>query len=178
MKKIPIIILASARRNSDTKNFLEKVFKNRDFKLIDLLDFSVSFYDYNHQYPKDDEFFKIIEELIKHDIIVFATPVYWYAMSGLMKTFFDRLTDVVTIKKEYGRQLKDKSIFLLVVGTDKELPVGFDKPFELTSGYLHMSYQGHIYYSTKHPKPEQLVEDLIDTFNNKIKTQSIHPDGS
>ena len=175
MQKMPVIILASARKESDTNKFLKKVFGNTDYKLIDLLDFSVSSYDYSHQYPKEDEFFKIIEELIQHDVIVFATPVYWYAMSGLLKTFFDRLTDLVTIKKESGRQLKDKSIFLLVVGTDKELPLGFDKPFELSARYLCMSYQGHIYFSTKHPKPEQLVEDLIYSFIQKVKERLSNP---
>ena len=168
MKKIPVIILASARKDSDTRKFLEKLFKNTEYKIIDLLDFTVLPYDYDHKYSSDDEFFKIIEEIMLHDVIVFATPVYWYSMSGLMKTFFDRLTDLVTIKKEYGRQLKDKSTFLVVVGTDKVLPGGFDKPFELSSRYLKMSYQGSIYYSTKHTEPEQLIGDLINSFIQKV----------
>jgi len=168
MKNIPVILLASARKDSDTKKFIEKVFSNTEYKVIDLLDFTVLPYDYSHQYSEKDEFFKIIEELMQHETIVFATPVYWYSMSGLMKTFFDRLTDLVTIKKEYGRQLKDKSTFLIVVGTDKGLPVGFDKPFELSSRYLKMSYQGSIYYSTKHTEPEQSIGDLINLFIQKV----------
>ena len=166
----PIILLASARKDSDTKGFLDKVFKNTDHKIIDLLDFSILHYDYNHQYSAEDEFFKIIEEeVLPHQSIVFATPVYWYTMSGLMKIFFDRLTDLVTIKKQLGRQLKGKSTFLLAVGTDEEMPAGFETPFKLTSVYLNMSYEGCIYHSTKTSKKQELIQDSIDNFISKIK---------
>lgn len=35
---------------------------------------------------------KIAEKLINADVIVFATPVYFYSMSGQLKVFIDRLT--------------------------------------------------------------------------------------
>ncbi len=44
----------------------------------------------------------------KYDVLIFATPVYWYSMSGIMKVFFDRITDLLTIKKDIGRKLKGK----------------------------------------------------------------------
>ena len=170
MTSKPIILLASARKDSDTNGFIEKVFINTDHKIIDLLDFSILHYDYTNQYSAEDEFFKIIEEeILPHQSIVFATPVYWYAMSGLMKIFFDRLTDLITIKKQLGRQLKGKSTFLLAVGTDEEMPAGFETPFKLTSTYLDMSYEGCIYYSTKNPKKQEHIQDSIDNFISKIK---------
>lgn len=67
--------------------------------------------------------------MLHDDKIIFATPVYWYSMSGLMKTFFDRLTDLVTIQKSVGRKLKGKETFLFAVGTDDLLPAGFTIPF-------------------------------------------------
>jgi multimeric flavodoxin WrbA len=170
----PVILLASARKDSDTKVFLEEVFKNTDHKLVDLLDFSIQPYDYNNQYSAQDKFFTLIEEeILTHQSIVFATPVYWYAMSGLMKIFFDRLTDLVTIKKQLGRQLKGKSTFLLAVGTDEEMPAGFETPFKLTSAYLNMLYEGCIYYSTKNPKQQELIQDSIDNFISKIRRNMI-----
>jgi multimeric flavodoxin WrbA len=166
----PVIILGSARKDSDTKNFLERVFVQTDYKLIDLLDFHVSPFSYLHGYSTGDEFLKIIEKLIQEDAIVFATPVYWYAMSGLMKIFFDRLTDLVTIKKPMGKELKGKSTFLIVVGKEEEMPPGFETPFKFTSTYLNMSYEGCIYYSTKHPKSDEIMQHSIDTFISKIKS--------
>src|SRR5687768_17399635 len=144
MPEKPLVILASARKQGDTSNFLNQVFDAHDYELIDLLDVRISPYNYLNDYPDTDEFLEVIDVLLKHRIVVFATPVYWYAMSGLMKTFFDRFTDVVTSKKYLGKQLRGKYTFLLAVGADEELPIGFEIPFKLTSEYLNMTYNGCI----------------------------------
>src|SRR4030095_14386628 len=147
MTEQPLVILASARRRGETRDLLNKVFADENYEVVDLLDFHISSYNYSNNYSDTDEFPKIIDELLKHKVIVFATPVYWYAMSGLMKNFFDRFTDIVTTKKHLGRQLQGKSTFLLAVGADQELPDGFEIPFKLTSDYFDMKYQECVYYS-------------------------------
>jgi multimeric flavodoxin WrbA len=169
MTATPLIIVASARKHGDTREFLDKVFAKLDHKQIDLLDFHISSFDYSNNYPDTDGFLRIVDEILQHKVIVFATPVYWYAMSGLMKTFFDRLTDLVTIKKKAARALKGKSIFLLTVGVDQELPNGFEIPFKLTSAYLDMAYQDCIYYSKNFPKTEKELQKTIDSFTAKMK---------
>jgi multimeric flavodoxin WrbA len=87
MENRPLVILASARKESDTRCFLNRLLAGIDYQLIDLLDFQVFPYDYSNNYPDNDNFSAIAEELLQHEVIVFATPVYWYAMSGRMKTF-------------------------------------------------------------------------------------------
>lgn len=141
----PLIILASARKNSDTEKHLNIIFKNEKHTKIDLLDYLISPYNYSHNYPQADRFTDIIKYFLKHDHVVFATPVYWYSMSGLMKTFFDRFTDLVTIQKKTGRFLAGKNTFLFAVGADPLLPPGFEVPFILTSSYLQMKYRGSLY---------------------------------
>lgn len=168
MTEKPLIILASARKQGKTRTFLNEVFSGSDYDLVDLLDFHILPYNYANDYSDTDEFLKIVDELLGHRIIVFATPVYWYAMSGLMKTFFDRFTDIVTAKKQIGRQLSGKSTFLLAVGADEELPGGFEVPFKSTSDYLDMEYRGCIYYSTKFPKTEEKVREIIRVFKDKL----------
>lgn len=165
----PLIILASARKNGQTKGFIKKLFFGREYKLIDLLDFHISAYDYSNHYPDTDTFLKITEELLSHKIIVFATPVYWYAMSGLLKNFFDRLTDLVTTEKHLGRQLKGKFILLCAVGSDPELPKGFEVPFELTAKYFNMIYLDKIYYSTETPVSETHFNGLLKHFEDIIQ---------
>lgn len=86
--------------------------------------------------------------MIEHYAIVFATPVYWYAMSGLMKVLFDRFTDLVTVRKDLGRQLKDRRVFLIACGADPDLPEGFEVPFRRTADYLAMKYCGSFYVQT------------------------------
>ncbi len=42
----------------------------------------------------NDDVDKIFKILLKADALVFVTPVYWYAPSGLLKNFIDRLTSL------------------------------------------------------------------------------------
>ena len=169
MSSAPLILLASARKQSDTKEFLGKVFGDTGHQVIDLLDANIGKYDYSGSYPSNDGFMKVVNEMLDHEVIVFATPVYWYAMSGLMKTFFDRLTDLITIEKGAGRKLKGKRMLLLSVGADEELPQGFEIPFKLTAEYFEMNFDGSIYYSTGYPKEEKQLKLAIDIFRKKMK---------
>ena len=127
-----LVILGSARHDSDTKTYANFVFENVDHNIVTLLDYSISPFNYSANYPSDDDFYKLVEKILDYRTIVFATPVYWYSMSGLMKNLFDRFTDIVTVKKETGKKLNGKSMFLIAIGTEKKLPTGFDIPFKLT----------------------------------------------
>ncbi len=48
------------------------------------------------------------------DVLVFATPVYYYSVSGQLKTFLDRLNPL------YGRDNKFKEVYLLTTAADTE----------------------------------------------------------
>lgn len=41
-----------------------------------------------------DDMAELTEKVLKADVIVFATPVYFYTMSAQLKTFIDRLTPI------------------------------------------------------------------------------------
>ena len=142
MDNSTIIILASNRKEGNTKRFVVDTYGTLTATLIDLLDYTITPYSYEGTYPHNDNFQHIINQLLEHDVIILATPVYWFSMSGLMKTFFDRLTDLVTIDKETGRKLKGKIVKLLVTGTGEHLLVGFEVPFRETADYFDMIYEG------------------------------------
>jgi len=149
MENKSLVILGSNRKNSLTEAITRKALQQTDFDLIDLLDHKIAHYNYEGHYPADDEFDAIIKQALPYQNIVFATPVYWYSMSGVMKVFFDRLTDLITIKKDTGRQLRGKSASMIAVGADPAIPDGFETPFKHTSAYLGINYQGCTYYPTK-----------------------------
>ena len=139
-----LTILGSARGESHTGALLDTVLAGRSATRIDLLDLDIQQYEYGRPMERDD-FGKVAEAMIAHAVIMFATPVYWYAMSGRMKTLLDRFTDLVTVRKDLGRQLTGRSAFLLACGSEPELPDGFEVPFRETAAYLHMSYGGAFY---------------------------------
>jgi multimeric flavodoxin WrbA len=95
--------------------------------------------------PHRDDFATVVGAMSVHDAIIFATPVYWYSMSGRLKVLFDRFTDLVTVRKDLGRGLRGRSVFVLSCGSEKEMPVGFEVPFRDTAQYLGMNYEGALY---------------------------------
>lgn len=162
-----LIILGSARKDSHTRTMLSTVFGSTPHELIDLLDYEISTFDYGGSYPDDDQFPELVEKMLECNTIVFATPVYWYAMSGMMKTFFDRFTDLVTFQKEKGRSLKGKRTFLFSVGASSEPPMGFEVPFEETSKYLEMNYVEGIYFSSRGENFDSILS-TAQSYLNKI----------
>lgn len=141
-----LVILGSARKNGNTSSFVAR--KVQNCEILDLLDHKIDHYTYEVSQRRQDDFLTIAEKMIDSTEIVFATPVYWYAMSGRLKIFFDRLTELVTTDKAFGRRLAGKSVRVLVCGTDEVLPPGFEIPFELTARYFEMEFISMEYCQT------------------------------
>jgi multimeric flavodoxin WrbA len=139
-----LVILGTAREDSHTLKAVNSLSPFSDFDLIDLRNFKIGHYNYDHS-KNDDDFLKLAQKMAEAKNIIFATPVYWYAMSGPLKVFFDRLTELLSTHKEIGKSLKGKHTFLIATGSDPSLPLGFEEPFRLTSDYFGMHYQGSFY---------------------------------
>jgi multimeric flavodoxin WrbA len=162
MESKPLVILGSARMDSNTRVSVSKLFGEGDFNSINLLDYIVSPYSHEGKYPRKDQFMTIIEEIILHERIILATPVYFYTMSGLMKSFIDRFYDFKTTKTEYAEELEDKKLFVVASGTDHELPDGFEIPFEKTAQYFNMNYKGCIYFSEKGSRLLRITKSTLE----------------
>ncbi|GGF57021.1 flavodoxin family protein [Alteromonas lipolytica] len=139
-----IIVLASSRRNGNTAKLAEVVAAPLNATIMDLNDFNISCFDYAHD-NREDDFIGVIEKLVQARRVIFATPVYWYAMSAQLKIFFDRFTDLLTINKSLGRKLRGLNIAVMATGTDTELPASFSLQFELIARYLGLELQQQLY---------------------------------
>jgi multimeric flavodoxin WrbA len=148
----PIFILGSSRSFGNTRNVLMDVSGKADIPMIDLLTKRISFFDYNHHNQRDD-FIPLVESLLAYDTIVLATPVYWYSMSAIMKIFIDRISDLITIRKDLGRQLNGKNLFVIAsYGTS--VPRGFEETFAQTCVYMKMHYLGTSFFHSKPDTPD------------------------
>jgi NADPH-dependent FMN reductase len=136
-----IAILGSARKNGNTSKVLEAVIGSAEVAVVDLFDHTIEHYDYRRPHV-DGDFLSIAEAIIESPRIILATPVYWYSMSGRMKVFFDRLTDLTSVRKDLGRRLAGRSVSLVTSSTEPELPPGFEVPFQASCEYLDMHYRG------------------------------------
>jgi multimeric flavodoxin WrbA len=86
--------------------------------------------------------FAAVRRLLLYRHVVFATPVYWFAMSGVLKDFVDRFIDLLQAPdKELGRALAGREAWLLTTGTDPRLPAGFSVPFARTAAHFGMTWR-------------------------------------
>lgn len=97
------------RGASEAKNEVEKIFL-RDKKI----NYCVACYycmDNNGQCVQKDDMAEILDKMIKADVIVMATPVYFYTMDGQIKTLIDRTVARYT-------EIKDKEFYFIATAAD------------------------------------------------------------
>jgi putative NADPH-quinone reductase len=166
----PIIIFGSARSNGDTFTAIQMINSEIKAPVIDLNQLNVSYYDYDHK-NKEDDFIVLAERMVGYNPIILATPVYWYSMSAIMKTFIDRWSDLLNIRKDIGRRLAGKDLFL-ITSYAVDLPKGFEDPFSQTCDYLKMRYRGCFYFYSgeERDRKKQNVSDANCFVSNILKT--------
>lgn len=165
-----VIIQGSSRSDGNTATIVRYLQKELSADVIDLKSHVIGHYDYSHS-NQDDDFLPLMRKIVTYDLIIFATPVYWYAMSGMMKTFLDRITDCLKIEKETGRKLRGKSMAAISCGSEAEEIEGFFVPFRLSADYLGMRYLGDVHTWIDDSLEKEVLERLqkiILVIKNKI----------
>ena len=66
-----------------------------------------------HQCAQDDDMAEVLEKMVKADVIVMATPVYFYTMNAQMKTVIDR------VAPRYS-EVSDKDFYYLLTAADSD----------------------------------------------------------
>jgi multimeric flavodoxin WrbA len=65
----------------------------------------------NKNCPQKDDMAGILEKMVAADVIVMATPVYFYTMCGQMKTMIDRVCSRYT-------EIKNKDFYFILTAAD------------------------------------------------------------
>ena len=166
-----MILDASHRANGNTTRIAHLLSKSLDAEVFSLVDYDIGHYDYEFR-NSDDDFLPLIRKIATYDIIVFATPVYWYSMSGRLKVFLDRISDCLKIEKAIGRSFAGKSMAVLSCGSEDSSILGFFEPFKLTADYLDMHYIGDVETWIAADDIVSAVEDRVNAFANKLLATS------
>lgn len=168
MKKA-ILILGSSNNKGETFKIATYVKENTSFSIIDLKTKNIGEFDYEFKNNNDD-FLPLMEEIVtNYDLIIFATPVYWYTMSGILKTFFDRFSDCLKTRKDLGRKLRGMKMAVISCGYDKELKNGFHMPFKESANYLGMIYVTDVHCWIRNEEIPIEVKEKLNTFITKIQ---------
>lgn len=164
--KTPLVILGSARSEGNTKEVINKLMGNKSFEFIDLNQYQINGFKYHT--IQEDDFIPVINNVTQAEKIVFATPVYWYTMSYVMKIFIDRCSELLTKYKTKGKKLRNKSFYLVSTSSGQLLPEGFETPFRGFAMYFDMIFKGHLHVKYENERLASDMDKKIISFSKKI----------
>lgn len=144
MKKV-LIISSSPRRNgnsdilcdafakgaSESGNEVEKVFilkKNIGYCM------GCGVCNSTHKCVQKDDMAEILDKMVDADVIVLATPVYFYSVCGQMKTFIDRTVPRYT-------EISDKDFYFIMTAADPE-KANLERTLETFRGFTEDCLDG------------------------------------
>ena len=87
MEKI-LFMNFSPNKEGNTFSIGEKLLEGKDYDAVQMSDYKISQYG---QVFANDQIKEVFDKIKDYDTLVIGTPVYWYTVSGLLKTFIDRL---------------------------------------------------------------------------------------
>ena len=79
--------------------------------------------------PQKDDMAEILEKMVDADVIVMATPVYFYTMCGQMKTLIDRTCARYT-------EISNKEFYFIVTAADNSKPA-MERTIEEFRGFTY-----------------------------------------
>ena len=138
-----IALLSSSRRLGNTGRLLDHIALELNIEVVDLTSLRMTAFDYDHL-NRNDDFEPLIKRVLAYDQIIFATPIYWYAVSPAMKVFLDRISDLLELPDllSDGRRLRGKNAYVVCTSISDEPSVEFMGAFLETFNYLGMHFGG------------------------------------
>jgi len=165
-----LIIQGSARSDGNTYKVSRELQKQLNCDLLNLSEKNIGHYDYEYKNQEDDFPDLIAKIADEYDLIILASPVYWYTMSGRMKVFFDRISDTIRISKEVGRKLRGKKMAALSCGYGSDPIESFFLPFQKSADYLGIEYVGDIHTWVQTDSLDAEVVKIIKEFADRLNS--------
>ncbi|WP_340673604.1 flavodoxin family protein [Brevibacillus agri] len=94
-----------------------------------------------------DDYDEVTEAVLAHDFLIFATPIYWYGMSGHMKNYVDRWSQSLRDKRyAFKESLGQKQAYVIATGGDQPRLKGLPliQQFQYVFSFVEMPYAGYI----------------------------------
>jgi multimeric flavodoxin WrbA len=171
-----IALFSSSRRLGNTGQLIDRIASVLNIEVVDLAEQRISPYDYDHR-NRDDDFEPLMRRVLAHDQVVFATPIYWYAVSPAMKVFLDRISDFLDLPDllAEGRRLRGKNAYVVCTSVGDEPSAEFLGAFRETFLYLGMRFGGVAHANCHAGYLPAEHEPVAVAFAELVKAAAIQP---
>ncbi len=144
---------------------MDRIASELNIEVVDLAGLHLSPYDYDHR-NRSDDFELLMERVLAHEQVIFASPIYWYAVSPAMKVFLDRISDFLELPDllPKGRLLRGKNAFIVCTSICDEPSPAFMSSFRETFDYLGMNFGGVAHVNCQDGYSPDVHEALATAF--------------
>lgn len=141
-----IALFASARRNGHTGALVDRIASRLGIEVVDLGALRIAPYDYGHA-NRDDDFEPLFRRALEFRHLIFASPVYCYAVAPPMKAFLDRITDFLDLEelRDQARRLRGKTGWVVCTSIYDRPPASFTGAFADNFAYFGMRSGGIVH---------------------------------
>ncbi|HYF79261.1 MAG TPA: flavodoxin family protein [Symbiobacteriaceae bacterium] len=160
-----LVLYGSSRRNGNSEILTDRVVDGIPCTRIYLAETQIQpIIDQRHTEtgfaPVDDDYDRITEQVLAHDLLVFGTPIYWYGMPAQMKLFFDRWSQNLRDKRyQFKATLAQKQAYVVLTGGDNPRIKGLPliQQFQYIFGFVGMAFAGYII--GEGDRPQTVLQD-------------------
>jgi len=165
-----IALFSSGRRHGNTGQLIDRIAGELQIEVVDLADKTISPFDYEHR-NRNDDFEPLIRHLLGFDQIIFASPVYWYAVAGPMKIFIDRTSDLLDVPEllEQGRAFRGKTAHVVCTSIYDDVSAHFLGALRDTFSYLGMEFGACMHANCEDGYIASKHEDDVRIFIERVR---------
>ncbi|MFC9773852.1 flavodoxin family protein [Paenibacillus chitinolyticus] len=165
------VIYGGTRPDGNTEQLTEEAVKGLTVDRIHLNTYTIrAIIDGRHAeegFPEmNDDYKEVIDRVLAADVLIFATPVYWYSMSGIMKNFVDRWSQMMRDGDypDFKKTMAAKKAYVIAVGGDLPEIKGLSmiQQFQYIFDFMGIRFEGYIL--GKGNKPGDVLQDAEGMF--------------
>ncbi len=147
-----VVLIGSTRKGGNTdllaRSFAEGASKNNSVELVSVADYKINpcigcnscFARDKNECFQNDDMSVIYDKLRDADIVVIASPVYFYGISAQLKAMIDRLH--TPMRNEF--QIKKLALLLVGAATLPELFDSIKMQYQLILNFFHLEDAGTV----------------------------------
>ncbi|NQD65775.1 flavodoxin family protein [Bacillus haikouensis] len=161
-----LALLGSTRKDGNSEYLAKKIVEGTDHTIVSLADMDIRpIVDMRHSEggfsPVEDDYEELVQMIQDHDILLFATPLYWYGMSGPMKNFFDRWSQYLRDERfNLKEELTRKKAYVVITGGTSACIKGLPlvQQFNYIFEFVNMEFSDYLIGAGV--RPGEVVNDI------------------
>ncbi|MFC0522796.1 flavodoxin family protein [Pontibacillus salicampi] len=178
-----VMINGGSRENGNTNLLSARAVHGLEVDIIQLDEYNISpIVDERHAEggfsEVADDFMQVMDRVMEYDKIIFATPIYWYTMTGTMKQFIDRWSQAMREDRYHDlrERMARKKGYVIAVGGDSPYIKGLPllQQFKYIFDFVHLPFEGYVLGQAN--KPGEIEQDKKALYSADLLNQTLKED--